>query len=133
MDLNELLPELEKATGPSRILDAAIGRLVGYKRKVEYRKSNRTGGTVRRVFWIVPSGDDFVRMPHFTDSLDAAVELASIIVADRLRGVSWVNGTATACIDDGAYYHGATPALAICIAVLSARAEADAQGGEVHD
>lgn len=130
MDLNELLVELQQASGPSRVLDAAIGRLVGYKRKVEYRKSNQTGKTIRRVFWIVPSGEDFGRMPAFTADLDAAIELASTTTANRPGGVCWVNGTATACISDSGYHFGATPALAICIAALSARVD-DEQGGQV--
>lgn len=125
MNLNELLAELEKATGPSRALDAAIGRMVGYKRKIEYRRSSLTGESVRKVFWIVPSGEDFGRMPAFTGTLDAAMELATTVVADCAGGVSWVDGTATARIGDGQYYYGATPALAVCIAALAHRLEAD--------
>lgn len=125
MNLDELLAELEKAAGPSRALDAAIGMTVGYKRKVEYQRSSLTGERVRKVFWIIPSGDDFGRMPAFTGRLDAAIDLATTIVANCVGGVSWVDGTATARIGDGQYYFGATPALAICIAALNARLEAD--------
>lgn len=125
MKLDELLTELERATGPNRALDAAIGRIVGYKRKIEYRKSSVTGEAVRKVFWVVPSGEDYGRMPAFTGALDAAIELATTVVADCRGGVSFVEGTATARINNGPYFFGATPALAICIAALSACLEAD--------
>ncbi|OAP39523.1 hypothetical protein ATC00_09770 [Sinorhizobium americanum] len=125
MKLDELLKELENATGPSRALDAAIGKIVGYKRKVEYRRSSQTGEPVRKVFWVVPSGEDYVRMPAFTGLLDAAIDLATTIVVGCRGGVSYVDGTATARINNGPYFFGATPALAICIAALSTRLDSD--------
>ncbi|QFI69663.1 hypothetical protein EKH55_4789 [Sinorhizobium alkalisoli] len=36
-----------------------------------------------------------------------------------------VNGKGTAIINDGPYYHAATPALALCIAALAEKISAD--------
>lgn len=121
MRLDEIVAELETATDASRALDAAIGKIIGYRRKVEYRKNVRTGEPIRKVFWVVPSGDDYVRMPAFTGKLDAAFELARMLGNDCEVGVSWVEGTATARVGSGEYCCGATPAIAVCIAALKCR------------
>lgn len=123
MKLGEIVAELEKASGANRALDAAIGKLIGYRRKVEYEKNSRTGEPTRKVFWVVPTGDDYGRMPAFTGRLDAAFELTKILAQDAQAGVSWVDGTATARIGGRGYISGATPALALCIAALRVRLE----------
>lgn len=126
--MDELIARLEAATGPDRELDAAIALAVGY---TTYPDGYGDGNE-----WIDPQGNHLpraVRMgaqpPKFTASIDAALTL----VPD---GCLWGAGDEDCtgrpwawCLppgrswDDADNSYAATPALAICIAVLKARGD----------
>ncbi|PND18628.1 hypothetical protein CN934_26855 [Ensifer sp. MMN_5] len=128
MAIADLIADLEKASEGHRSLDAAIGILLGWRRKVEYLKTEEGGEPVRRVFWIVPSGDDPGRVPYFTTSIEDAFLLARTIAPGHTGGVSWDDdGRGTAIVDGGPYCEAATPALALCAAALRAKLEKEEQ------
>jgi hypothetical protein len=116
--LESIIDALSRATGPDRRLDIEIALLVGYRRKIEHVSDGPDLEPVRRVLWIPPTKNDPEMIPHFTKSLDNAYDLAQTIAPGSVGGCSWENGSATARIDDGPYCAAATPALALCIAVL---------------
>ncbi|MCA1494657.1 hypothetical protein I6F11_27670 [Ensifer sp. NBAIM29] len=131
MAVRDLIGEIENASAPERHLDSAIGILLGWKRKVEYVKTDEHGEPVRKVFWIVPTGDDYGKVPRFTNSLDAAMMLAREISPDSVGGVSWEkDGQGTAVLGEGPYCRAATPAMALCVAALRAKLAADEDDDE---
>lgn len=104
--MNELIERLEKATGPDRALDLAIGEAVG--------AANHSGPASHRPF------RDWAK--HYTASIDAAMTLVP-------EACAWQCGceidfTPTARVwghDTHVDEFGATPVLALCIAALKAR------------
>ncbi|ASP90808.1 hypothetical protein [Sinorhizobium meliloti] len=122
MAVSDLIHELESASEPSRETDAKIALLFGWQRRVE---TSEGATKSRRVSWINPaSGEN--RLPAFTFSVDAALELLELVAEKSHGGVSWivneVGVTCTVKVDEGPYYHAATPALAICVAALDIKA-----------
>lgn len=129
MAIIDLISDLENANDGQRSLDAAIGLLLGWKRKVEYVKTDGNGEPVRKVFWIVPSGDDPGRVPYFTTSIEDAFLLAKTISPGHVGGVSWdENGRGTALVGGGSYCEAATPALALCVAALKMKLRKEGAG-----
>lgn len=118
MTLQELIERLENASKPELAFDGEIATLLGWRRKVEYVKSDSQGEDVKRAFWVVPSGDNPGTVPLFTTSLDAAIELMNTIAPSDQWGVSDGEGGGAATIDSGPYCLAATPAMALCIAAL---------------
>ncbi|MGH0280733.1 BC1872 family protein [Sinorhizobium meliloti] len=118
MAVSDLIVELETAGEPDRGTDAKIALLFGWQRRVE-----AAGGATksRKVFWLHPkTGEN--RLPAFTYSVDAALELVDLVSPKSYGGVSWATDskgvTCTVKVSEGAYSHAATPALAICVAAL---------------
>jgi len=118
MGIKDIIEALESAERGERSLDAAIGLLVGWKRKVEYIKASPSDEPQRKVFWVVPTGDESGKVPHFTTSLDAAWLLAKTVSPGQTGGVSWDGEQGTAIVGSGPYCSAATPALALCAAAL---------------
>ena len=107
IDLLALAERVEKASGPDRELDDAIGRAVG---RVEHDGI------------IIASG--YVGTPSYTSSMDAAIRLVptpgkwSITSAQHEGWEAWV------WLADGSppdWHAAATPALALVAAALRAR------------
>lgn len=121
MAIKDVINDLETASQGERSFDAAIGLLVGWKRKVEYVRAAPNDEPQRKVFWVVPSGDESGKVPHFTTSLDAAWLLAKMISPRGTGGVSWDGERGTAVVDNGPYSSAATPALALCAAALKTK------------
>lgn len=119
MVIADLIQEVESLTEPSRDIDVKIGLLVGWQRKVEY--ANEKEENSRNVIWIL-HGERTARLPRFTDSLEAALQLLELVAPKYIGGVSWSTDEcgfeATAIVNNGDYCHGATPALAVCLAAL---------------
>ncbi|MDX0498674.1 hypothetical protein CN074_21580 [Sinorhizobium medicae] len=128
MEVDILIARLESAEMGERAMDAAIGRLLGWRKKVEYVKRSDDGAAVKRTLWVVPAGNETGIVPQFTTSIDAAMLLVNEMAADGAGGVSWANGKGTAIIGDGPYCVAATPALALCIAALRAKKARVASG-----
>lgn len=97
-----IIARLKKASGPDREIDEAITRLLNPNQ------------VTRQIY----SGD-IINVPRFTASIDATLMLVP-------PGKGWqvlliAGGVAAAFVGRGAYQHGATPAIALCIAALKAR------------
>lgn len=76
MAIADLIQEVESLTEPSRDIDVKIGLLVGWQRKVEY--ANEKEENSRNVIWIL-HGERTARLPRFTDSLEAALQLLELV------------------------------------------------------
>jgi len=109
-----LIFRLQSAPGPSRALDAEIALANGI-----YEFHDKGTGLVAK------SGGSWERPPRYTESIDAALTL----VPD---GASWEIGTyittgkyrAYVLTDQqGSSGHGATPALALLIAIEQAKGD----------
>lgn len=102
-DMTDLIERLEKATGPDREIDHDI------RKTVEGWHENTR----------------LTQVPLYTTSIDAALTLVPEGVHWQLR-TSEVPGWFTSCWGDfgvtWAQYSAASPAIALCIAALKARA-----------
>lgn len=121
-NLQRLIERLEAATGPDRVLDMDIeeAALPELRRKPWRRDLGR--------FWDDSDRDGlhYVEASRYTASIDAALTLVP-------EGSEWTrhrgaNDRMTMQIDGpshfGVHGQGATPAIALCIAALRARAAA---------
>ncbi len=118
--LADLILDLQHATDRDRGLDKDICLAIGYKQSVLMQLSV-SGKQERRVVWTDHAGAVTTRFPHFTNDLDAATDLANIILPGCTAAVSWEYRGSSATIEDGPRFYGATPSLALCIAALSAK------------
>lgn len=126
-DMLELIARLEAAEGPDRAADREIGlRLDGWYETV-YSHGE----------CLMVNGDRYPdhpesEYPSFTESLDAALALAERV----LPGWVWMveshrDGRATAWLSEfnaygeGEQVLGNSPALALCIAILKAKAQGE--------
>lgn len=116
----DLILELQYAKGHDRQLDISIGLVMGYKRQVTLEKS-KGGGKERKVVWLYPSDGGESRIPYFTAKIDAAQLLAQTLIPGCIGGFTWSPRNATAKINDGPTFSAVTPALALCVAALSAK------------
>lgn len=130
-DMSSLIARLEAAAGGSQALTDDTLRAMGFTTKRYPMDSDR--------YWIVP-GDERHPLPPWCDkitvSLDAALALAERVL--ELRGPININvclaGSAQAQIypDDPCGVHvqavASSPALALCIAILKAKAQGEGNG-----
>lgn len=121
----DLIARLEKASGPDRELANEVLFACGWKIN-EYGDE----GPTRSIEWVNPdpNGIDYLDgdQPDPTASIDAALTLVP-------SGKDWLHSRLTdpadgkpyfyASIDESQVHYGSTPAIAICIAALKARAE----------
>ena len=140
--MSNLIPRLERATGPDRELDGDIALANGWRHEeAEYGKGI-SGQPLIKHTWTSPSGEEFwekttifdrankypEELPHYTASLDAALTLVP-------EGCQWTIEADTAWLRwpegdkireaQGAFNRsgGKKTALALCIAALKAREE----------
>ncbi|MCA1439324.1 hypothetical protein I6F07_03605 [Ensifer sp. IC4062] len=118
MAITDLIEEIEALKRPDRDVDVKIALLFGWQRKVEYAGS---GIPSRNVIWYW-QGEASARLPHFTGSIDAALQLLDTVSPRFTGGFSWImhesDKIATTSINDYPHCHAATPALALCAAAL---------------
>lgn len=121
MGIGELIAALEGATGPSRELEAAIALALGWERIHPCRTVGNTGA------WRTPGGHLVYDFPAYTASLDAALTLvpegwgwSADCTSPKPYFRLWLYENGPSCQDQDA--EGATPAIALCIAALKARA-----------
>lgn len=128
--MSDLVARLEKATGPDRDIDELIAEAVGYKVCSETQAYGRS--------WNSPSGYFIGAAPKFTDSLDAAVTLipegwawsvhvggcyaTGRLLKPRAELAEAVETQFGPAVGIRSQIEAATPAIAICIAALKARA-----------
>lgn len=131
-----LIERLEKATGPDRLLDGLIMAATNPPSDLDGIPANifiRYEGDYGRFKSFAGTPMSFSKpVPLYTASLDAALTL---VPADKDWRVGNMTGlpTATVCTP-GAWlsfktaptaWHGETPAIALCIAALKARAASE--------
>jgi hypothetical protein len=125
MQIRSIMERLLAAKEPSRELDEAIAEVLGWKRLTDGADTLSTQHLGTSVVWLGPSGDDTDHIPCYTSSLATAMELAFHIAPSSRGGFSWENGRASARIDDGAYFQAASPEIALCLAALDRKLEAE--------
>lgn len=127
--LAELIARLEKATGPDRKIDVAIWELLAnpdkYRRASHWPRYSDWESKSSSGAWepFYPS----LNALHYTASIDAALTLVpepwrlqDIWQSDD--GKSWHAGVRIPGLEVGSDEACATPAIALCIAALKARA-----------
>lgn len=122
MTLPHLIEELEKATGPDRMLDKEIGEYLGWK--VFAAGVATAGGDPH---WVCNTPMGRGALPAFTSSIDAALTLVPEGYGFYLRGDYSGAGAGLSFPDaynvTPGHVEAATPAIALCIAALRARQE----------
>lgn len=106
------LSQLKSAAHGSSALSAVVAEAFGYRRD---QMATDAGADKN---WVGPSGGDFVELPDFTTSLDAACQLRSALGESTKVSFSWEKEQATAKVADGPYVVASTPELAICMAAI---------------
>jgi hypothetical protein len=118
MTIDDLIEEIEALKRPNREVDVKIALIIGWQRKVEHAQQSEGS---RNVVWYW-QGEASGRLPPFTASVDAALQLIAAVSGRFMGGFSWVDDkdgrVATANIAGYPYCHAATPALALCAAAL---------------
>ncbi|MDW9633601.1 hypothetical protein [Sinorhizobium meliloti] len=118
MAIADLVHEIETLKRPNRETDVKIALAVGWQRKVEH--SGKDDGS-RNVIWYW-QGEAASRLPNFTGSIDASLQLLDMVSPRFAGGFSWLvkehQKTATAKVNDEPFSHAETPALALCLAAL---------------
>lgn len=119
--LNELLGQIRSAPEGDRELDADIAQALGFE--IEWKQANYTMEMYPVITW--PPGRE--PCPRFTTSVDAALTLVAYVLPEWLGKVSfggrggfcwlWEPGVLSG---DNAPAYGASPALAVVVALLSA-------------
>lgn len=116
--VNDLIARLEKATHGDYFLDAALAKLLGWTYEWQHRKP----------LWRSPDGATHKLPPDFTGSIDAALTLVPEGYASAVGTMAFKDCSkkpwATYWTPQGAPHsnEGDTPAIALCIAALKARA-----------
>jgi len=145
--MNDLIPRLERATGPDRELDGAIALATGWQHKETEDGRGISGEPIIKHTWTSPGGEEFwekttifnrankypEELPHYTASLDAALTLVPEgyrwnVESSENGLLSHIKPVAGVAVDEAAapssdQFFAATPALALCIAALKAREE----------
>ncbi|QFI69664.1 hypothetical protein EKH55_4790 [Sinorhizobium alkalisoli] len=79
---------MKECAGPDRALDGYIAMTIGFRKRIE--PFTDSSGTMRnRTIWLVPTGDDIARIPHYTGNLEDAFHLAHAAAPGQNGGVSW--------------------------------------------
>lgn len=118
LDTNELIDKLRKCTGPDRGLDGRIAMVLGFRKKVE-KITDASGQEKNKTVWLVPVGEQTVKIPFYTSKLDDAYAFATTIAPGQPIAVVSMKGAGRAAVGDGGNFKAATPALALCIAALN--------------
>ncbi|MBD9641950.1 hypothetical protein IB277_37440 [Ensifer sp. ENS07] len=124
MAIEALINELKAASEGSDRLDAMMAILTGWRRRMEYIRENEVEGPNRKVIWISPDGRDYDNLPSFTTSLDDAFSSARNVAGNEYLGFVWRDNRGYAVIGDCPHSDAATPALALCVAVVRAKQRA---------
>lgn len=117
MAIADLIEDLQNLTGPDRSIDKDIAMATGYKRKID-----ETGGA-KVVTWHHRSEphEELTKLPRFTENLDDAYNLVNRVFPYRHGGfVYFPDGKGRATLDGIPACDGANPAIAICVAILTA-------------
>lgn len=119
MSIDELIEALERATGPSNVLNARIHMLVGERDQSYYNfRGIQPKGQPDEKSWRIYCK---CRAPKYTASIDDALTLVPDGRLWSLGAIANVSGFVAILDNDGRSHRGAAPAIALCIAALKAR------------
>ena len=110
MDAKTLVMALLRASGPSKELDRDIAIFSGYTVRTDTKPGEE--------FWTSPSQVDFLNLPKFTASIDAAFDLFKQTSPAYPGGLSWEAQSASARLADDRFMQAESPALALCASVV---------------
>ncbi len=82
MTLEELLGRIERASEPDRLLETELALIAGYRKTGPSTNYREHGEDERGIIWRAPDSD-LIGIPHFTESVDAALGLV-----DRIFGTN---------------------------------------------
>lgn len=126
MAIEDLINDLRTETQPNRQLDSAIALVAGYKRRLAVMPEEGATQAERDVIWSSPAGEVVKRLPYFTTSIDEAKSLADAVGLGGIGGVEWTPGLrASAMLRSSKRVYAATPAMALCLAVVCELAKMD--------
>jgi hypothetical protein len=118
---DETIQALLHASEGSRTLDGQLASALGWRRKLERYVEPITGDARSRNFWIKPGEETPIVCPRLTSSFNAAYGLATDLLPRSCFACVWEDGKARVSIDnEKSVSYAATPALALCAAVLRA-------------
>lgn len=127
-DLNALIERLSRATGPDRELDALVHEAAGLPFVMEYWSESSTEQT-----------RNLSRVPQYTRSIDAAMTLVPeedssnfevCLEQHKRRTRTYWTVVIGHMRFDAWFAKASTPAIALCIAALSARTARGKSGAE---
>jgi hypothetical protein len=108
MNIWQVIEDLKGMPEPNRRADKTIAALIGLKEKTV------AGGQ----YWFLGE-QAFRRVPAFTSSIDAALLAVAATGGSESGGVTIGQSPASAVLDDGEHCQGATPPIALCVALLT--------------
>lgn len=120
MSLEDLIKHLMTTTEGGRETDDTIAEALGWTRNFHESVDQSTGEINRRPLpeWNVPGGEPR-RVPPYTESLQAALDLASDVSPGISIATSWAGDEPSyAKIGESGPVRGATPSLALCAAAM---------------
>ncbi len=121
MKTSTLIELIEKAEIGDRRLDKKFAAAIGWQSHYGYQDNPNTGQRETIVVWIDPKTGFESRIPQYTTSLEDSKEAAEAVFSQEAVAVSWGKGNATAAFSDAKVRAtAATPALALCSAILRA-------------
>lgn len=117
MKQNELIKRLVSLKEPSRGLDREIGFLLGYTRSLQVEIHPTSKKEISKAIWHSP-GKKEEGLPQYTRFMNDAYRFAQEALPGQVGGFSWDSKGGSARMGKGPYITAATPAIALCIAVL---------------
>lgn len=120
MDIDTVITQLQATPIGSRKLDANIAQVLGWRLQSDIVVNPTTGEHTRRNMWFKPKSNEVAPVPFYTTNLSVAQNLAIQIAPGQKSGCAWEPGKASARIGNGPYIEASKPAIALCIAALTA-------------
>lgn len=111
-----VIRRLEKLVEPSRQIDGQVAAILGFERRP---------GPKGKPLWLVPSGDGYADIPHYTGDLDAAYWLAQAVSPGNVCAITW--NPAQAQFEGHPVSEASTIAIALCLATLRLKKSMDDQ------
>ncbi|HEV7434619.1 MAG TPA: hypothetical protein VGO22_07090 [Pseudorhizobium sp.] len=118
MKVEQIIDELKAAPAAVRQLDFAIAKSLGWRRVGTIEEADGNQEETRSTVWFDRHGNRQSKVPRFTESIQAAFDFVHLVFPNSTGGVSWESGMAHAKVGES-LVQAATPAIALCLAVLS--------------
>jgi len=130
MKQKELIKRLTSLKEPSRGLDGEIGLLLGYTRSLKVEIHPTSKKETSKAIWHSPAKKE-AKLPYYTKLMNDAYKFAQAALPGQVGGFSWDSKGGSARMGKGPYITAATPAIALCIAVIGNMPEKEEE--EIED